>query len=84
MLFFQAYAILFVVNAAVAELADALDSGSSPGCRVGVQVPSAAPCIDVTFDPKTAGRKPLKTGGFLLSSALKLANISDLESKISG
>lgn len=31
------------MDAAVAELADALDSGSSPGHRVGVQVPSAAP-----------------------------------------
>ena len=31
--------------AAVAELADALDSGSSGGNLVGVQVPSAAPSI---------------------------------------
>ncbi len=36
-------AVSFIGYAAVAELADALDSGSSGGCTVGVQVPSAAP-----------------------------------------
>jgi hypothetical protein len=31
------------IRARVAELADALDLGSSPLCRVGVRVPSLAP-----------------------------------------
>ena len=50
--FIYAYDILLLVvikatqvnrYAVVAELADALDSGSSGGCTVGVQVPSTAP-----------------------------------------
>ena len=51
-------------NAAVAELADALDSGSSPGHRVGVQVPSAAPNF---FDNKL-----VKTRAFLFFYILSL------------
>ena len=40
---------LFKPHAVVAELADALASGASPGYWVGVQVPSAA------LEPKTCG-----------------------------
>ena len=40
---FLEYANITNANAAVAELADALDSGSSGSNIVGVQVPSAAP-----------------------------------------
>ena len=40
---FPEYANITNANAAVAELADALDSGSSGSNIVGVQVPSAAP-----------------------------------------
>ena len=50
----------------VAELADALDSGSSGFTAMQVQVLSSAPDHDVTFDTKATGRKPLVSRGFLL------------------
>jgi ABC-type proline/glycine betaine transport system permease subunit len=45
LIFIFTYVILSIADAAVAELADALDSGSSGSNLVGVQVPFAAPTI---------------------------------------
>ncbi len=36
-----------MLSARVAELADALDLGSSPHCRIGVRVPSLAPIMNI-------------------------------------
>ena len=44
--------ILKTERAEVAELVDALDSGSSVGCHVGVRVPSSAPDFGKGRNPK--------------------------------